>query len=145
MFVWAGIAQLVRRLATGWTNRGSSPFRGENFRTCPDRTRGQPSILYSGYRVFPWVKRPGRSTDHPPHLAVRLRKACSYICTSPLGLRCLFQGEIIFTYYKGPSSLFWLFSQSTSLRIIVKYLTYFSFNILSINIINPIQQTSSDK
>jgi hypothetical protein len=25
---------------------------GEIFRTCPDRGRGQPKLLYNGYRVF---------------------------------------------------------------------------------------------
>ena len=34
-----------------------------------------PSLLYNGYRVpFPRVKRPGPGVDHPPHLAVMLKK-----------------------------------------------------------------------
>jgi hypothetical protein len=40
---------------------------GEIFRTCPDRLRGPPSLLYNGYRVFPGGKR-GRGvmlTTHP--------------------------------------------------------------------------------
>ena len=37
---------------------------GEIFRTCPDRPLGPPSLLCSGYRVFPGGKeRPGRSPD----------------------------------------------------------------------------------
>jgi hypothetical protein len=36
-FEWAGIAQLVLRLATGWTVRGSNPGGGEIFRIRPDR------------------------------------------------------------------------------------------------------------
>jgi len=32
------------------------PGGGEIFRTCPDRPWGQPSLLYNGYRVFPWGK-----------------------------------------------------------------------------------------
>ena len=40
---------------------------GENFRTCPDRPWGPPSLLYNGYRVFPGGKeRPGRDANHPP-------------------------------------------------------------------------------
>ena len=58
--VAAGIAQSVQRLATGWTVRGSNPGGGgEIFRTRPDRTCGLPSLLYSGYRVFPWGKAAG--------------------------------------------------------------------------------------
>jgi len=37
----------------GWTVRGSNPGGGEIFRTCPDRLRGPPSLLYNGYRIFP--------------------------------------------------------------------------------------------
>jgi hypothetical protein len=57
---------LNMRLATGWTVRGSNPGGGEIFRTRPDRPWGPPSLLYSGYRVFAGVKRPGRGADHPP-------------------------------------------------------------------------------
>jgi hypothetical protein len=48
----------------------------EIFRTYPDRLRGPPSLLYSGYRVFPGGKG-GRSvilTTHPL-LVPRLRKS----------------------------------------------------------------------
>jgi len=71
---WAGIAQLVQRLATGWTVRGSNPDWGVIFRTRPDRPWGLPSLLYNGYRVLPGVERPGRGVDHHPHLASRLKK-----------------------------------------------------------------------
>jgi len=51
----------------GWTFRGSNPGGGEIFRTCPDRPWGPPSLLYNGYRVFPWGKeRPGRDADPSP-------------------------------------------------------------------------------
>jgi hypothetical protein len=43
-------------IATRWTVRGSNPGVGENFRTHPDRPWGPPSLLYSGYRVFPGGK-----------------------------------------------------------------------------------------
>jgi len=70
--MWAGIAQSVKRLATGCTVRGSYPGRGKIFRTCPDRPWGPPSLLYNGYRVFPEGKeRPGRDADpSPPSSAV---------------------------------------------------------------------------
>ena len=61
------VAQLVYRLATGWTVRGSNPGGGEIFRTCPDRPWGPTSLLYNGYRVFPGGKeRPGRDADPLP-------------------------------------------------------------------------------
>ena len=68
----ARVAQSVRRLATGWTVRGSNPGGGEIFRTCPDRPWGPPSLLYNGYRVFPGGKeRPERDADpSPPSSAV---------------------------------------------------------------------------
>ena len=75
---WAGVAQSVQRLATGWTVRGSNPRGGEIFLTSLDRPWGPPSLLYSGYRLFPGVKRPGRGVDHPLHLASRLKKEYSY-------------------------------------------------------------------
>ena len=51
----------------GLDGPGSNPGVGEIFRTCPDRPWGQPSLLYSGYRVcFPGVKRPGNGVNHPP-------------------------------------------------------------------------------
>jgi hypothetical protein len=52
------------RLATDWTVRGSNPGGDEIFRTCPDRHWGPSSLMYDGYRVYPWGKeRPGRDAD----------------------------------------------------------------------------------
>jgi len=56
---WAGVAQSVYRLATGWTVRESNPGGGEIFRIRPDRPRGPPSLLYDGHRVFPGGKLTG--------------------------------------------------------------------------------------
>ena len=43
---------------------GIDPGGGTIFRTSPDRPWGPPSLLYNGYRVFPWGKvRPGRDAD----------------------------------------------------------------------------------
>ena len=66
--MWAGIAQSVQRLATGWAFPGSNSGGegGEIFGIRPDRPRGPPSLLYNGYRVsLPGVKRPGCGVDHP--------------------------------------------------------------------------------
>ena len=50
--------------AYGLDGPGIESRWGEIFRTCPDRPRGPPSLLYNGYRVFPGGKlRPGRDAD----------------------------------------------------------------------------------
>jgi len=46
------LAQLLQRLATAWTVRGSDLSGGEIFHTRPDRTWSPPSLLYNGYPVF---------------------------------------------------------------------------------------------
>ena len=41
---------------------------GEIFRNSPDRSWGQSSRMYNGYRVFPGGKvRPELTADHSPH------------------------------------------------------------------------------
>jgi hypothetical protein len=49
-----------------------------------------PASCPMGTASFPWLKRPGRGVDHPPHLAPRLKKEWSYTFTPPLGLPGLF-------------------------------------------------------
>ena len=49
-----------------------------------------PISYTMGTGSFPVVKRPGRSVDHPSHLAPRLKKEYSYTYTPFLGLRSLF-------------------------------------------------------
>ena len=46
-------------LATGWMVRGLNPGGAEIFRTRPDQLWCPPSLLYSGYRVFPGVQSGG--------------------------------------------------------------------------------------
>jgi hypothetical protein len=61
-------------IATGYGlgGQGSNPCGGEIFRTSPDRPWGPPSLLCTGYRVFPGGrKRPGRDADHLPLLVPR--------------------------------------------------------------------------
>jgi hypothetical protein len=72
---WAGLAQSVLRISTGWTVRGSNPDGGEIFRTCPDRPWGPPIILYNGYWVFPGGKeRPRRDTDSSPPSSAEIKE-----------------------------------------------------------------------
>ena len=69
------VAQLVWRLATGWTVRGSNPGGDEIFRAYPDRPWGLPSLLHNGYRVIPGGKeRPGRDADHSRLYSVVVKK-----------------------------------------------------------------------
>jgi len=42
-----------------------------------------PASYTMGSGSLPGVKRPGRSVDHPPHLAPRLKKEYSYTSTPP--------------------------------------------------------------
>jgi hypothetical protein len=65
-----------------------TPVRGEIFRYLPDRPWSPSSLLYIGYKVaVPGVRRLGR--NHPPHLAPRLKKECSYTFTPLLCLHGL--------------------------------------------------------
>jgi hypothetical protein len=75
--VRTGIAQVVERLATGWTVRGSSPGGGRDFTHPSVMALGptQPSLVYNVYLVFfPGLKRPGRSVGYQPYLTPRLKK-----------------------------------------------------------------------
>jgi hypothetical protein len=69
------VTQFVLWLATGWTVRDLNPSEGEIFRTCPDRPRGPPSLLYNGYWVFPGRKEwPGRDADPSPPSSTVVKK-----------------------------------------------------------------------
>ena len=80
-----------------WTVRRSNFGEGEIFCTCPARLCDSPSLLYSGYRVFPGVKRTGRLVDYT-HLPPRLKKEYSYTSSPSLGLHGLLQGELYIVY-----------------------------------------------
>ena len=82
IIIWAGIAQSVQRLATGWTVRTSNPGGGEVLHARPDRPWGPPSLLYNGYRVsFPEVKRPGRGVDHSLPSSAEVKESVElYFC-----------------------------------------------------------------
>ena len=86
------------------------PVGGEIFRTCPDRPRGPPSLLYNGYRVFPGVNS-GRGVTLTPHplLVPLVMKEYSYKSTSPIGRtactepQCLYKGDLYLYYLVSPS------------------------------------------
>ena len=64
-------------IATGYglVGPGSNPGGGEILRICPDRPWGPPSLLYSGYRVFPGEKeRPRRDADPSTPSSVVVKK-----------------------------------------------------------------------
>ena len=56
LFSWAGIAQSVQRLTTGWMVQGLNLSGGKIFRTSPDRPWGPPGLLHNGYCAFPGGK-----------------------------------------------------------------------------------------
>ena len=99
VLLWAGIAQSVYILATGWTVRRSSPGGGEVFRTGPDRPWGQHSLLYNGYCVpFPGAKLPGRGVSHPPPSSAEVKERVELYLYSLSGLLWPVLGQIYFTF-----------------------------------------------
>jgi len=84
-------------IATGYglDGPGIESWRGEIFRTCPDRPWGSPSLLYNGYLVFPGrIERPGRDADpSPPSSAVDHERVelCLY---SPYGSYGLYRASV---------------------------------------------------
>ena len=86
---WAGIAQSVKRLATGWTVRGLNSGGGEIFRARPDRPWGPPSLLYNEYRLSPGGKAAGVWRWSPTPSCSEVKERVDYTSTPPLGLRGL--------------------------------------------------------
>ena len=104
-------------IATGYglDGPGIESRRGEIFRISSDRPRGPPSLLYNGYRVFPWVKsgRGVRLTLHPllvpwsrksraipllPLWAVRPVQSLSACTVVTFTLpQCLYKGDLYLT------------------------------------------------
>ena len=76
----AATAYSVERLGYGLEGLGFESRWGQNFPCSPDRSRGQPTLLYHGYWLcgptslpfsghqsyFPEIKRPGREATHSP-------------------------------------------------------------------------------
>jgi hypothetical protein len=69
---WARIAQMVLRLATGWTVRGSNPGGVRFFAHVPTGPGAHSVPCTMGTGSFPGVKRLGHGADHllPPSAEV---------------------------------------------------------------------------
>jgi hypothetical protein len=83
---WAGMAQSVQQLATGWTVRGSDLGGGPDF---PHSSRPalRPTHPHEQWVPgLPWLKRPGVALTTHFHLAPRLKKKYSCTSTPPLRL-----------------------------------------------------------
>jgi hypothetical protein len=71
------------------------PGGGEIFRTSPDRPWGPPSLLYSGYRVFPGGKeRPGRDADPSPPSSIVGHERVALYLYSPCGPYGLYRASV---------------------------------------------------
>ena len=83
------------------------PVGDEIFRTCPDRPWGPFSLLYNGYRVFPWGKeRPGCDADPSPPSSAVVKKGQSYTFNPPMGRTACTEPQCL---YKGALYLYRLF------------------------------------
>jgi len=58
----------------GWTVRRSNPSEARFSAPVQTGPEAHPASCTMGTGSFQGVKRPGRGTDHPPHLATRLKK-----------------------------------------------------------------------
>ena len=84
-------------VATGYGLDGpgiKSRLGGENFRTCPDRPWGPPSLLYNGYRLFPGGKElPARDANISPLLVPWYERVELYLY-SPYGPYGLYKASV---------------------------------------------------
>jgi hypothetical protein len=78
--------------------RGSNLYGGQILCTHPDQLWGPPALLYSGYRVYPEVKRPERGIDHPLPFSAEVKERLELCLTPLLGFRGLLWGEL-YLYY----------------------------------------------
>ena len=112
-FPWAGIAQSVQRLATGWKVWGSNPCGGEIFRTCPDRPWSPSTLLYNRYRVsFSRVRRPGRGVNQPPPSRAEVEEGVELYVYSPFGPSWLVLGRTLPLPFTLPSYYLNTFSRT---------------------------------
>ena len=81
----AGIAQSVKRLATGWMVQGSNPGVGKIFRTRSDRPWGPPSLLYNRYRVYPEDESAGTWRWQPTPSSAEVKERVELYLHSPSG------------------------------------------------------------
>jgi hypothetical protein len=68
-------SSVVIATAYGLDGPGMEPGGSEIFRTCPDRPRSPPRLLYNGYWVFAGGrKRSGCDADHPPPSSAAVKR-----------------------------------------------------------------------
>jgi hypothetical protein len=93
---WAGIAQLVQRLAISCTVRRSNPGGAEIFRTRRDRPWDPSNSLYNGYGVsFPGVEQRGRGVNHPPRFNAEAEERVELYLHSPSRPSCPVLGQTL--------------------------------------------------
>ena len=84
------ISRRSRYSCSLWAGRSGDRIPVTIFRTRPDRPRGPPSVVYSGYWVFfAGAKRPGRGVNHlsPSSAEVKERvRVVSLLCMTLTGL-----------------------------------------------------------
>jgi hypothetical protein len=73
------------------------------------------SLLYNWYQVTSGVKRLRRGVDHQTHLASRLKNEYCYASTTPLGLLCLFWGELYLPWMRCVCALWHVLASSFQL------------------------------
>jgi hypothetical protein len=67
----------------GLDGLGIESHWGQYFLHPADRPLGPPSLLYNGYRVFPRVKQPGPSVDHPSTSSTEVKEWVKLYLYSP--------------------------------------------------------------
>jgi hypothetical protein len=82
---WAVTAQLVQRLALGWTVWGSNPGVGKIFRTHPDYPWGLRSLPYNRYQVFPGGKVAGAWGWPPTPSSTKVKERVGIYLYTPYG------------------------------------------------------------
>ena len=98
--MWAGIVQLVQRLAMGCTVWGSNPIGGEIFYTCQTAPGAHPVSITMGTGSFPRVKRPGCGVDHPSPFSAEVKERVEVYLYSPTGpLWPLIGKTVPFTFF----------------------------------------------
>ena len=97
-FLWAGMAESVQWLATGWMVRESNPSGGRDFPPVQTGPGAHQDYCTVGTGSFPGGKASGMWLYHPPHLAPRLKKELSYSSTPRLWFHGLFWVELYFTF-----------------------------------------------
>jgi hypothetical protein len=73
--MWAGIAQFIKRLAMGWTVRGSIPGRARYSAVVQNDPGARPAPYTVGIGSFPGIKRPGCDFDHPPPSSAEIKES----------------------------------------------------------------------